>query len=217
MRILGAASLSSRLRLLLDLVLVLWLIVGALNAILLLSLVIEPTHPMRRLLNVTTLYSVSADAHAAGVFLECREPDALVESQVLAFVNYRPGSRGYLLAIALGYFVLWGLYLTVIRRLRDVFGSLTSGQPFLRSNVRRLRIIGGMVIAAWLFEHAWDWAAVTYMRSVLTLAGSTPSVPAAFIIDDVHPEMLFVGAAVLVLAEIFRLGASLQEEQTLTI
>jgi hypothetical protein len=217
MKTLGAGSLASRLRLLLDLVLAVWLIVGVLNGFLLLSLVMEPTHPLRRLLNVTTVYAVPAGSCAPVDFLKCREPGALVESQLLALVNYRPGSRGYLLALAASYFVLWGLYLTVIRQLRWVFGSLTSGQPFLGSNVRRLRIIGGVVIAAWLFEHASDWAAVTYMRSVLTLAGSKPGVPAAFIIDDVHPEMLFVGAAVLVLAEIFRLGASLQEEQTLTI
>jgi hypothetical protein len=217
MKILGAGSLASRLRLLLDIVLVGWLIVGALNAFLLLSLTIEPTHPMRHLLNVTTLYAVPAGICAPAGLMESRDRDALVETQWLAFVNYRPGSRGCLFALSMGYFGLWGLYFGVIRQLKRVFVSLTSGQPFLRSNVHRIRIIGWMLIAAWLFHHAWDWGAVTYMRSVLTLAGQVPSVPTAFIIDDIRPEMLFVGAAVLVLAEIFRLGASLQEEQTLTI
>jgi len=217
MKILGAGSLASRLRLLLGLVLVGWLIVGALNAFLMLALLIEPTHPARRLNNVTTLYTVPAGVCATAALLECREPDALVETQVLAFVNFRSGSRWYLLGLTAGYFVLWGMYLTVIRQLRQIFASLTSGQPFLLSNVRRLRIIGWLVISAMLFNHAWEWALVTYMRSVLTLAGHVPSVPVAFIIEEIRPEMLFVGAAVLVLAEIFRLGASLQEEQTLTI
>jgi hypothetical protein len=217
MRLLGAGSLASRLRLLLDLVLIGWLILGALTALLMLGLLIEPTSPTRRLLNVTTLYTIPDGVCAPAALVECRERDALVEAQPLAYVNYRPGSRGYLLGITAGYFVLWGMYLTVIRQLRQIFASLTSGQPFLISNVRRLRIIGWLVISAMLFNHAWDWAAVTYMQSVLTLAGHVPSVPVAFIIDEIHPELLFVGAAVLVLAEIFRLGASLQEEQTLTI
>jgi hypothetical protein len=217
MKILGAGSLASRLRLLLNLVHAFWLILGVLFAFFLLLLTIDPTLPMRRDLKLTTLYSLPAGTCAPADLLQCREPGALVESEVLALVNYRPGSRVYLLALTAGFFVLWGLYLTVIRQLRQVFGSLTLGQPFLGSNVHRLRIIGWMVIAAWLFEHAFRWGSVAYMRSVLTLAGSRPSMPAAFVFEALHPEMLFVGAAVLVLAGIFRLGASLQEEQTLTI
>lgn len=217
MKILGAGSLASRLRLLLNVVLVLWLINGALEAILMLSLMIEPTHPMRQLLNVTTLFSVPANVCVPGGLLQCTDGDALVDTRLLAFVNYRAGSRGFLLALALGSFGLWGLYLTVIRQLKQVFASLTSGQPFLRSNVHRIRVIGWLLIAAWCLEHAWEWGLVAHMRTTLTLAGRVPEVPTAFIIHDIRPEMLFVGAAVLVLAEIFRLGASLQEEQALTI
>jgi hypothetical protein len=217
MKILGTGSLASRLRLLLDVVLVLWLIVGALNAFLLLSLIIEPTHPLRQLLNVTTIYAVPAGACAPTELLKCSDPGVLLETRLLAYANYRPGGRGFILAIAVATFVLWGLNLVVIRQLKQVFASLTSELPFLRSNVPRIRTIGWALIAACLFHHAWDWGAMTHMRSTLTLAGQVPNVPTDFIIDWIHPEMLFVGAAVLVLAEIFRLGASLQEEQTLTI
>jgi hypothetical protein len=68
-----------------------------------------------------------------------------------------------------------------------------------------------------LFGHAWEFGLVTHMGTVLTVGGQRAVVPPAFILDEIRPEVLFAGAAVLVLAEIFRLGATLQEEQTLTI
>jgi hypothetical protein len=217
MKILGSGSLSSRLRILLDVVLALWVLYGLLNAIMLLLLMVFPTHPARHLFQMTTLYSVPAGVCDPGTFLSCSDPDTQVRTRLLAFVNYRPGSRLFLLGVTLVYFVHWGIYLAIIQQLRRVFASLTSGQPFLRTNVRSLRVIGWLIIAAVLFEHASEWALVSMMRSTLTLAGQTPSVPIEFILEDIRLERLFVGATLLVLAEIFRIGAGLQEEQNLTV
>jgi Protein of unknown function (DUF2975) len=217
MKALGSSSLASRLTVVLDLVIIGMIVIGALNGLLLLSLVIEPTSPTRRLLNVTTLYNVPPAYCDASGLLQQHEPGALVETRLLAYVNYRPGSRWGVLGVAGGYFVVWGLYLLVVVQLRRVFDSLASEQPFLRQNVARLRLIGWAIIASAFFRHAWNWAAVSCMRPVLTLAGRPPTVPLAFIIEDMHLEVFFVGAAVLVLAEIFRAGAGLQEDQALTV
>lgn len=217
MKILGGGSLASRLRFVLGLVLAVMLIVGALNLFLVAFLLIEPTHPVQRHVTVTTVFTMPCGEGAATNLLHSRDPGALVEGDLLAFVNYRPGNRWHLLALAAGYFAIWGLWLTVVLELRRLFAGLTSGEPFLRSNVPRLRLIGWAVIAAMLAENLLDWGWVALMRAVLTVGGETPRVPLAFVFYEMRLDLLFVGVAVLVLAEIFRLGAALQEEQALTV
>jgi len=85
MKVLGGGSLASRLRLVLDLVLIVMIVVGALNALLMLGLLIEPTSPARRLLNITTLYSVPPGYCDAGGMVQQHEPRALVETRLLAY------------------------------------------------------------------------------------------------------------------------------------
>jgi hypothetical protein len=216
-RVLGGGSLASCLRLVLDLVLITLVVLGVLNALLLLGLLVDPARPARHLLHITTLYEVPAGALDAGTLVRSREPGALVETRLLAFVNYRPGGRAAVAGVAVGVFIIWGLYLVIAQQLRRVFDSLASGEPFLRSNVARLRSIGWALVAATLWRFAWAWTAVAAMRSVVTVAERRPTLPLAFVLDDLRPEGLFVGAAVLVLAEIFRAGAGLREDQALTV
>jgi len=218
MKALGDRSLASRLRLVLDVVLIVMMVAGALNAFLYLALIADPTSPARHLLHVTTLLKVPADLCDLTEVVRQNEPRALIETQLLAFVDYRPGSRWGVLWLVAGDYVLLGLYLGIVLKLREVFESLTSGRPFLRPNVARLRLIGWFIVAAALYRQAWNWTAYLFMvRPALSVADRPPSVPLAFVINDLHLEVLFVGAAVLVLAEIFRVGAGLHEEQTLTI
>lgn len=217
MKILGERSLSSRLGILLDVALALWVVYGLLNVFLLLMLVANPAHPAKHYLQMTTLFDVPVGVCNAGEFLQCSEPRTEVSAKLLAFVNYRPGGRLFLLGLTLAYLARWALYLAVLLQLRRVFASLTSGQPFLRANVRNFRVIGWLIFADFFVDHASDWALVLAMRSTLTIAGRTPSVPIEFILEDIRIERLFVGATVLVLAEIFRIGAGLQEEQNLTV
>lgn len=217
MKILGAGSLSSRLRILLNVVLGVWLLWGILDALFMLLIIAFPTHAARHWMNLTTLYNIPDGVCDPGTFLTCSDSNALIGARTLAFVNYRSSNRLFLLGMAIASLMQWGMYLVIIQQLRRVFASLTSGQPFLRTNARRLRIIGWVMIVAILFEYALIWAAASAMRSTLTLAGHTPTVPIEFIIDGIHPERLFVGVTVLVLAEIFRVGAGLQEEQSLTV
>ncbi len=213
----GSGSLASRLGVVLDVVIVLMVVSAALEALLMLGLVIDPTSPARHLLNVTTLYHVPPGLCDAGDLVRTSEPRALLETSLLAYVNYRPGGRWGVLGIAAGSLGLWALYFVIVLQLRRVLGSLTSGQPFLRTNVARLRVIGWTIIAAALYRLAFEWAAVLCMRAAVSVADRPPAVPLAFALEDVRPEILFVGAAVLALAEIFRVGADLHDEQALTI
>ncbi len=95
--------------------------------------------------------------------------------------------------------------LVIVGRLRRIFATLTAGDPFHPENVRRLRVIGLMLMAlevgrypmalakSWLFPHA-D--------------------PRYF---SPNPTAWFAVLVVFVLAEVFREGARLRRDAELTI
>lgn len=110
---------------------------------------------------------------------------------------------------ALGGLASVGVYLAVLLaiffRLRQVFATLTSGDPFRPENVQRLRAVGLALIA-------------------LEAAGYGVRVFAAALIPDVGParggvslSAWFAILVVFVLAEVFREGARLRRDAELTI
>jgi hypothetical protein len=122
-----------------------------------------------------------------------------------------PPDRGAWLAsaVAAPFLALIGF---AIGQLRAIFRTLREGSPFVPANSRRLRLIGYAIL---LFEVAR--AAVTHLLVRPMLEGlevdGRPLRPSAW----PSWETLCVGLAVLVLAEVFRRGTQLQDEQALTV
>lgn len=93
----------------------------------------------------------------AGVLLSFN-PDFLSKLSVSGAVG-KVTAKGPVLAVGLIYADLYvACLLAIIGRLRSVFATLTAGDPFHTENIRRLRLIGfvlaGMEIARHLFEAA---------------------------------------------------------------
>lgn len=119
----------------------------------------------------------------------------------------------------IGYFILLGIlalapglamYMVVIYQLRKIFATLTDGTPFLTTNATRIKMMGVTLLI---------WSVVQPL---------TESLVALSLLDRVHgPEVnanigldfgiVFMGLVLLILAEIFRLGAELQEDHDLTV
>jgi len=107
------------------------------------------------------------------------------------------------------------LFTFVLGRLRAIFHSLRDGSPFIPANARRLRSVGLAVL----------WIEV--LDFVVTVAGINPLLeqlrPAAQGGAVLHVEasldwtVVFLGLAVLVIAEVFRRGTQMQDEQALTV
>ena len=95
--------------------------------------------------------------------------------------------------------------LVIVERLRRIFSTLTAGDPFHPENVRRLRVVGLMLIVLELARYplavvvAW----VAPGQNDLSLSPS--------------PTAWFAILVVFVLAEVFREGARLRREAELTI
>jgi len=122
------------------------------------------------------------------------------------------GSRGFLLA----WLMLGGMWLAailaVIYQLRALFKTLAAGTPFVRANVWRLRFIGTVIIAVEVFMALLRLLVSLYLRANVTTTGFTVKIDFRF-----TAEILFVGFVLLVIAEIFRQGTEMREEQALTV
>ena len=116
--------------------------------------------------------------------------------------NSAPGvaSAGMLFALCLS---LTGV-LVIVRVLRQIFTTLTAGDPFHPHNVRRLRLIGAVLAILELGRYA-VWAVSTQLS----------------IVSRIEPNLSltawFSVLVVFVLAEVFREGARLRREAELTI
>jgi hypothetical protein len=108
--------------------------------------------------------------------------------------------------LMLGY-VLW-----IVTQLRHVFRSLSQGLLFVPANARRIRWVGLAVIFGELGRAAiiYFWSYYTSLHFVADGLRFAASV-------DMNPMTIIGGLAILVIAEVFREGARLQEDQSLTI
>lgn len=114
-------------------------------------------------------------------------------------------------ALVIGAVMLVGA-LVIVGRLRRLFDSFTSGEPFRRENATHLRVIW---IAMLLMEIA-RYVLMAATAAIFAGVGLPEGAAANFNINvDLSTWMSI--AVLIVLAEVFREGARMKEEQELTI
>lgn len=101
------------------------------------------------------------------------------------------------------------LMFVIIHSLRR---SIREERPLDRRNVRHLRMIGFLTIAAELLEDLLDWIMNT--RAAELLAGTGYTVDTSF---HISYTLIIMGILILFAAEVFAVGQNLSEEQKLTI
>jgi Protein of unknown function (DUF2975) len=126
-------------------------------------------------------------------------------------VKFTPPSRAFLAFVAGGLTLFLALTLWVLGQLRAVFRTLRDGQPFVSANATRIRRIAYAVIVGELAR-----SALMYVGSPFHSGFSAPG-----LLPDWRPDINFVvllcGLIVLAIAEVFREGTRLNEEQSLTV
>jgi len=97
-------------------------------------------------------------------------------------------------------------------KLREIFRTLRDGEPFARENAARIRRIGiGVILLELLRSGAvLYWS---YSGAALVTASGARFIPASHISA---PGILY-GVVILAIAQIFREGTRLREEESLTI
>jgi hypothetical protein len=180
MRAFGPGSVSSFLKIILDVVYVaLWIGVAILGLITLGAIFLS-FNP-----ELLARISVNADMN-----------DVNIRSAADVF----PVMTGFILAFGLS----TGGVLVIVHFLRQIFMTLTAGDPFHPDNVNRLRLIGAMLAALELGRYA-VWG-VSRMLPIVSRVEPNLNLTAWFSV-----------LVVFVLAEVFREGARLRREAELTI
>ena len=180
MRAFGPGSVSSFLKIILDVVyFALWVGVAVLGVITLGAILLS-FNP-----ELLARVMVAGELNDAGI------SDAADLGPVMA---------GMLMAFGLS----TGGVLVIVHFLRQIFTTLTAGDPFHPDNVNRLRLIGGMLAALELGRYA-VWG-VSRMLPIVSRVEPNLNLTAWFSV-----------LVVFVLAEVFREGARLRREAELTI
>ena len=108
--------------------------------------------------------------------------------------------------------LLFGPLLWVLTQLRHIFRSLSRGLLFIPENARRIRWVGFMVIFGELAR-----AGLVYFWSYYTSLHFTMNGLRFVASTDFNGITIVGGFAILVIAEVFREGTRLYEDQSLTI
>jgi hypothetical protein len=108
--------------------------------------------------------------------------------------------------------VVIGGGLVIVHRLSKLFDSFTSGEPFRRENADHLRVIWIAMLVIEIMRYI-----LLGLTGVLLAAFGTPEGTTARFEADIDLTNWLSIFVLIVLAEVFREGARLKEEQELTI
>ncbi len=114
-------------------------------------------------------------------------------------------------ALMIGAVVVGG-GLLIVDRLRRLFASFTSGEPFRPENAAHLRVIWITMLAIEIAR----FALLGVLAAVFAAVGAPASVDPDFSVSF-DPSTWMSIAILIALAEVFREGAQMKEEQELTI
>ncbi len=217
MRLSGAGSISIPARILLNAVLVVIGFLLAMQALAVVALLVNPLHPVRHYFQVTSIVRVPAEVWQAGELVRVRPGSATVGVDPWLYLTYSPTSRAFVLVASAASYSWWACVAMVLVFLRRALTNISAGTPFLRDNVRCIRVVGWAILGMAAMHVLIGVGMVAYMRATTTIAEQPPVLPAAMLLVDFPLGTILAGLAVLILAEIFRAGSDLQDDQALTI
>ncbi|RPI22863.1 MAG: DUF2975 domain-containing protein [Acidobacteria bacterium] len=201
MRILGKRSLAASLKFLVDLTYYLVLVFG----VLIILIVAAAPFLTRGKFETQIPVSFELDRDAYSI----RSPELDIEdAQILEAKGQLQvkGVRFGRLAEQIAFLaVLLAITLLILRRLRAILSTLKQGTPFVPANVSRIRTIGILTIAVEIVSAAmtmwWAYQVTGPMRTTGLHFRTT---------FDLGGWGIFAGAILIVLSEVFRIGAEMK-------
>ena len=156
--------------------------------------------------------AVAIDAQALHVAAPSLGVDTARLTKVTGTLQFSPPSRRMLIAPLLMIVTMLVITIWVLEQLRALFRSLRDNHVFAPANVRHVQRVGWAVLLAEPLRVAFTYCSHAYAQSHFIGDGLR------FTTDlDFHLGTIFSGLVILVLAEIFRAGTRLDEDQSLTI
>jgi hypothetical protein len=122
-----------------------------------------------------------------------------------------PPRRSDVLGVLAGLVVMLATALWVLAQLRALLGSLGDGRPFVPANVVRVRRIGIAVIAGALGGSFVNFVSGSFSRHFNGTGLTFEPEP------NLNVFAIVCGLLIVMIAEVFRAGIELEEEQSLTV
>lgn len=132
--------------------------------------------------------------------------------QARGSLRFSPRSKLLVAGAAILLIAILSLSLWVLLQLRAVFVTLRAGQPFIPANAVRIRRISFAVIAGEFTRAILVYSGTHYAAAHFSIQGVTLETR-----PDINILAIVCGLIILVIAEIFREGTRLDEDQSLTI
>lgn len=217
MRLHGARSISTPARVVLDVLLAIAALLIAVQAVIVAILLVNPLHPLREHFQVTTIVAVPASVWPPEGLVRVEPGLVTVRVDPWAYLTLRPASRSFVAVTAAVSFSWWACAALMLLQLRRAFTNIAAGTPFPRDNIRRIRVAGWAILGMAAVELVIDAAAAVFYHATTTVAGRPVVFPWEIVWVDFPLGTILAGLAVLILAEIFRAGADLQDDQALTV
>jgi hypothetical protein len=217
MRVFERGAFSTPVRAVLNVLIAIVVFQVAAEALLVLVLISNPLHPLGARFQVTTLAEVPTDVWPTDNLVRIEPGSASATVEPWAFIIFRPSTRSFVLATATASFAWWACVALVLLQLRRVLSNMSVATPFPHDNIRRIRFVGWGILGMAATQLVMDAGMIAYMRMAVTVAGRPSVIPTAMLLVDFPLGTILAGLAVLILAEIFRAGADLQDEQALTV
>ncbi len=204
MRFLGRWSLASFMKLAIDLPYYLLLVVIPAALVVVVWIALRP-RPVNWAVDLTIPVRLQLDpaSHPASAREDVRKA-AISKAYGTLKVNGRYSTGSLALALIMAATGL-GVFMFVLNRLRAVFKTLRDQNPFVVPNVTRIRGIGiALVLGQLLSASFGGWLALREMRGI-SIAGLTLEPD-----WSVNLWVVFSGLVLIVLSEVFRLGAQMK-------
>ncbi|MBI1784550.1 DUF2975 domain-containing protein [Candidatus Sumerlaeota bacterium] len=100
----------------------------------------------------------------------------------------------------------------IVYQLRAIFRSIAAKAPFHPSNAKRIRSIGLVVLGVQILGIFMNFGVMKHLKNTFEVSGLELHPQSSF-----NPGVVYLAMVLLVIAEVFRIGAELKAEQDLTI
>jgi hypothetical protein len=164
----------------------------------------------------TSIYQLPTQELAAKEWRSENNRVRLTLHNLYGELRYRNMTRRVVLIIGFGEMVLFFCFFLAIIELANLFEDLSQGKVFEADSARRLRRIGLATVGGTLFSPFWSVLWVWLFRGDIIVPGTR--IPwILFVWTRVYLGLLLGGLLLLVVAEAFRIGYKLHEDQQLTV
>lgn len=196
-------------------VMIVWLLYIVLSALAYLTAIVDPVRGARWV-QTNSLFRFTAPTPPAAAEVSSLSPRVHISlNAIMGYLKFTTADRWFLLGqglLSLGRLLL---FFFMLRSLQGFLESLQTGDPFNPQNAARLRLCGLLIIGTEALRYLVDFTTIFYFQRYL--AGPYTTLSFEFYWEYLRFDLFFIGLAVVALAEIFRLGTQMKEEQELTV